>query len=190
MPFEPIAQDYSQTPLSAQLARLLFLQGASLIHMMRWQSGYCSGLQPRVPPVRVRNASPFSQRSWIPFEPTAKGYTQHPLANHLLVPLLQSGPKSPPTCSRVGLAWVRRATSPTLLKRRSASFGGSWFNRGQPMTYPKFFQNLRSVAQAEATGGVTPFSNSDPLSGNGPPGYWLLRTCKLRVSNPAAATIL
>ena len=74
-------------PLSAQLARLLFLQGASLIHMMRWQSGYCSGLQPRVPPVRVRNASPFSQRSWIPFEPTAKGYTQHPLANHLLVKL-------------------------------------------------------------------------------------------------------
>ena len=58
------------------------------------------------------------------------------------------------------------------------------------MTYPEFFQNLRSVAQAEATGGVTPFSNSDPLSGNGPPGYWLLRTCKLRVSNPAAATIL
>ena len=57
------------------------------------------------------------------------------------------------------------------------------------MVYPEFIQNLRSVAQAEATGGVTPFSNSDPLSGNGPPGYWLLRTCKLRVSNPAAATV-
>ena len=129
MPFEPIAQGYSQTPLSAQLARLLFLQGASLIHMMRWQSGYCSGLQPRVPPVRVRNASPFSQRSWIPFEPTAKGYTQHPLANHLLVPLLQSGPKSPPTCSRVGLAWVRLASSLALLQRRQAMRGGSRFNQ-------------------------------------------------------------
>ena len=103
---------------------------------------------------------------------------------------LQSGPKSPPTCSRVGLAWVRHATSPNLLQRRSASRGGSRFNVGQPKAYPEFIQNLRSVAQAEATGGVTPFSNSDPLSGNGPPGHWLLKTCKLRVSNPAAATIL
>lgn len=142
MPFEPIAQGYSQTPLSAQLARLLFLQGASLIHMMRWQSGYCSGLQPRVPPVRVRNASPFSQRSWIPFEPTAKGYTQHPLANHLLVPLLQSGPKSPPTCSRVGLAWVRLASSLALLQRRQAMRGGSRFNLGQPLVLPAFLQHF------------------------------------------------
>jgi len=42
--------------------------------------------------------------------------------------LLQSGPKSPPTCSRVGLVQVRRATSPTLLQRRSASRGGLGFN--------------------------------------------------------------
>ena len=166
MPFEPLAQGYSQTPLSAQLARLPFLQGASLIHMMRWQSGYCSGLQPRVPPVRVRNASPFFQRSWIPFEPTAKGYFYHPLANHLLVILLQSGPKSPPTCSRVGLAWIRLASSPALLQRRQAMRGGSRLTQ----------DNLRYFAQRSPRRGIrrgSPPSNSATLSGNGPPGYWL-----------------
>ena len=75
---------------------------------------------------------------------------------------LQSGPKSPPTCSRVGLAWVRHATSPNLLQRRSASRGGSRFNVGQSKAYPEFIQNLRSVAQAEAAGGVSPYPIPPP----------------------------
>ena len=137
---------------------------------------------PHVPPVHSGKAGFISSRR-------RKGYSQPPFRRNACSFPLQSGPKSPPTCSRVGLAWVRRATSPTLLQRRSASCGGSRFNAGQPIVYPEFIQIIRSVAQAEATGGVTPFSNSAPLSGNGPPGYWLLRTCKLRVSNPAAATI-
>lgn len=137
----------------------------------------------------TRTSSSLRQ-SRIHFEPNALGScTNIPRQSTSSSPL-QSGPKSPPTCSRVGLAWVRHATSPNLLQRRSASRGGSRFNVGQPKAYPEFIQNLRSVAQAEATGGATPFSNSDPLSGNGPPGHWLLKTCKLRVSNPAAATIL
>ena len=139
----------------------------------------------------------FESRTYLQFTPAkpdsfraaSQGLYATSLSESLARQTLQSGPKSPPTCSRVGLAWVRRATSPTLLQRRSASCGGSRFNAGQPIVYPEFIQIIRSVAQAEATGGVTPFSNSAPLSGNGPPGYWLLRTCKLRVSNPAAATI-
>jgi len=60
----------------------------------------------------------------------------------LLVPLLQSGPKSPPTCSRVGLAWVRLASSLALLQRRQAMRGGSRFNLGQPLVLPAFLQHF------------------------------------------------
>jgi hypothetical protein len=46
-------------------------------------------------------------------------------------------------------------------------------NLGQPLVQPENVQVLRSVAQAEASGGVAPLSNSATLPGNGPPGYWL-----------------
>ena len=82
-------------PLSAQLARLLFLQGASLIHMVRWQSGYCSGLQPRVPPVRVRNASPFIPAMLDSFRADSQGLYATSLSESLARPSFTVRTKEP-----------------------------------------------------------------------------------------------
>ncbi len=102
------------------------------------------------------------RQSRIHFEPKTKGLFANPFRRNACSFSLQSGPKSPPTCSRVGLAWVRRASSLALLQRRQAMRGGSRFNAGQPIAYPEFIQNLRSVAQAEATGGVSPYPIPPP----------------------------
>ena len=79
----------------------------------------------------------FESRTYLQFTPAkpdsfraaSQGLYATSLSESLARQTLQSGPKSPPTYSRVGLAWVRLASSLALLQRRQAMRGGSRFNR-------------------------------------------------------------
>lgn len=80
----------------------------------------------------------FESRTYLQFTPAkpdsfraaSQGLYATSLSESLARQTLQSGPKSPPTCSRVGLAWVRLASSLALLQRRQAMRGGSRFPDG------------------------------------------------------------
>lgn len=79
--------------------------------------------------VRIPHVPPFPPATLESFEPNVMGSCTNIPRQSTCSSSLSVRTKEPAAVFPRGLAWVRRATSPTLLKRRSASRGGSRLNR-------------------------------------------------------------